>query len=423
MRKLLQAALAALLLTAGIAIAAEIKTLDTTDASNTGSVMGLTNSTAPSAVDDRWRAFQGALGRYIADQASGLTVYSTSSTAYRVTGNDASTALLDGRLLIVEMTPTNKAVSPTLNVNDTGNKRLEKIRGTSLSANEIIEGSRILVSYDKTNDVWLVMAGLASSTAAGYSDPLTTRGDILTRGASETQRVAKGVSGYPVISNGTDTLFARVASPGIANKAIETSKIADGTDGELITWSPAGVASTVTAGTVGQLLRSNGSGAVPVFATISSGFTQAAKQASTSGSSINFTGIPSGVKMVIMNFDGVSVNGSAYWEARLGDSGGVESSGYVGTGARITTSTAAIGSATSGFYINNDAAANTMSGQFICTLTDADTFAWTCSWNVKLNTNIVSWGAGNKTLSAELDRISLTNGGVFDAGSISIIYQ
>jgi hypothetical protein len=423
MKRLLLPSLMVLAMSAIWSFAAEMKDLNTTDASNTNSTFGLEDTTAPSAVADRYQGFQGAVARYYSDVASGLAVGTTSSTAYGVTAANSSTTLLDGQMMIVKMTPTNSAVSPTLNLNSTGAKRLEKTRGTSLSAKEIIEGTRILVTYDKTNDVWLVMAGLASATGAGYSDPLTTRGDILTRGASETQRVAKGISGYPVISNGTDTLFAKVASPGIANKAIETSKIADGTDGELLTWSVAGVASTVTPGTVGQLLRSNGAGAVPVFATISGGFTQAAKQASTSGSSIDFTGIPSGVKMVIMNFDGVSVNGSAYWEARLGDSGGVESSGYVGTGARITTSTAAIGSATSGFYINNDAAANTMSGQFICTLTDADTFAWTCSWNVKLNTNIVSWGAGNKTLSAELDRISLTNGGVFDAGSISIIYQ
>jgi|GEM_PF-3561290 len=271
MKRLLLPSLIVLALAAGWSFAAEIKTLDTTDASNTGSVMGLTNSTAPSAVDDRWRAFQGALGRYIADQASGLTVSSTSSTAYSVTGNDATTALLDGRLLIVEMTPTNSAVSPTLNVNNTGAKELRFDVGTSLAAGAIAAGERIIVSYDSANNIWQVLSGAA--TASGYSDPLTTRGDILTRGASATQRVAIGASGSVAMSNGTDTVFASIVSDSISTGAVEVGKIADGTDGYLLTWSAAGVATTVTAGAATQVLTSNGSGAVPTWQAASAGVT------------------------------------------------------------------------------------------------------------------------------------------------------
>ena len=83
MRKLLQAASAALLLTSAMAIAAEVTDLSTTDANNTGSTLGMTNSTAPSSVDDVYRNFQGAVARYIADMSSGLTVDTQStSTAY-----------------------------------------------------------------------------------------------------------------------------------------------------------------------------------------------------------------------------------------------------------------------------------------------------------------------------------------------------
>jgi hypothetical protein len=51
----------------------------------------------------------------------------------------------------------------------------------------------------------------------------------------------------------------------IADKALAISKLADGTDGELITWDASGVISTVPAGTATQVLTSNGAGAAPTF--------------------------------------------------------------------------------------------------------------------------------------------------------------
>jgi len=45
--------------------------------------------------------------------------------------------------------------------------------------------------------------------------------------------------------------------------------LANGTDGELITWSAAGVATTVGVGTTGQILTSNGVGAAPTFQAVS----------------------------------------------------------------------------------------------------------------------------------------------------------
>ena len=49
------------------------------------------------------------------------------------------------------------------------------------------------------------------------------------------------------------------------------TKLADGTDGELITWDAAGVPTTVAVGTAGQVLTSNGVGAAPTFQAASAG--------------------------------------------------------------------------------------------------------------------------------------------------------
>jgi hypothetical protein len=51
----------------------------------------------------------------------------------------------------------------------------------------------------------------------------------------------------------------------IAAKAVDVAMLADGTDGELITWGADGVATTVPVGTATHVLTSNGAGAAPTF--------------------------------------------------------------------------------------------------------------------------------------------------------------
>jgi hypothetical protein len=51
----------------------------------------------------------------------------------------------------------------------------------------------------------------------------------------------------------------------IADKALAIAKLADGTDGELITWNASGVIAAVAAGSADQVLTSNGAGAAPTF--------------------------------------------------------------------------------------------------------------------------------------------------------------
>jgi hypothetical protein len=59
----------------------------------------------------------------------------------------------------------------------------------------------------------------------------------------------------------------------IADKAIGIAKLADGTDGELITWNASGVIAAVAVGTSGHVLTSGGTGVAPAFAAASKGKT------------------------------------------------------------------------------------------------------------------------------------------------------
>jgi len=63
---------------------------------------------------------------------------------------------------------------------------------------------------------------------------------------------------------------AKIIEADIKDKAVAVSKLKDGTDGELITWNASGVAETVAVGASGHYLKSNGDGAKPSFAAVSS---------------------------------------------------------------------------------------------------------------------------------------------------------
>ena len=332
MKKLLQGSVVALFLTSVIAIAAEVTDLNTTDAQNTNSTFGLEDSTAPSQVADRYQAYQGAVARYIADMSSGLTVDTQSTnTTYKVTANNTTTTLIDGWMLALQITETN-GVSPTLNVNGTGAKALEHEPGSTLSAGAIETNQRILVSYNDTTGTWQVIAGAKRPAGTSYSDPLTTRGDIVTRGASATQRLAKGVCGYVLRSNGLDSVWATVVSTGLDVGAVTKTHLAPGTVGNLITWNESRVAQEVTAGEAGSILTSNGVGQYPTYqAAAAGGCTFVSKSSPSNVASVSLTGLTEYPNyMFILNLvpvdDGVSGhfkisvnNGGAYLGANYND--------------------------------------------------------------------------------------------------------
>lgn len=151
-------------------------------------------------------------------------------------------------------------------------------------------------------------------------------------------------------------------------------------------------------------------------------------QTTTSGTSIDFTGIPSGVKRVSINFVGVSTSGTDALLVQIGDSGGIESTGYLGAGSGIfgTNSTAAT-NYTAGFGIRSTAAANVLHGTLNLMLVDSSTNTWVATGNISAsNDTFVFLTSGSKSLSDVIDRVRITTTGgtnTFDAGSINIQYQ
>ena len=165
-------------------------------------------------------------------------------------------------------------------------------------------------------------------------------------------------------------------------------------------------------------LRGDGAWSTPV------NITSGTAVASTSGTSIDFTGIPATAKRVTVLCSGISKSGTANFLFQLGDSGGVEITGY--TGGTFAASSGAIiyAAPTNGFQTLGDAAGSVLVyGSIVFTNITGNT--WIAS-GLLFGNNYNTQIAGEKTLSATLDRVRVTttNGtDTFDAGTINILYE
>ena len=153
-------------------------------------------------------------------------------------------------------------------------------------------------------------------------------------------------------------------------------------------------------------------------------FTLGTAVASTSGTAINFTGIPSWARRVTVMFNGVSTNGASPIQVQLGDSGGVEITGYA-AGASQSNSTAGIVQVTTGFPILLTTTAAGLNYGAI-TLSSLGNNAWVSNGVVYSSIGVNYTTAGSKTLSDTLTQVRITtfNGtDAFDAGTINVSWE
>jgi hypothetical protein len=151
-------------------------------------------------------------------------------------------------------------------------------------------------------------------------------------------------------------------------------------------------------------------------------------KASTSGTSIDFTGIPSWVKRITVMLSGVSTSGTSLFLVQLGDAGGFEITGYASQANSITTTPAVTATTnTAGFVLGASAlvAASTYSGTTSIVKLDGNSWVYS-SLIIRDGTASSNFGSGSKTLSDTLTQVRITtvNGtDTFDAGTINIMYE
>jgi hypothetical protein len=148
-------------------------------------------------------------------------------------------------------------------------------------------------------------------------------------------------------------------------------------------------------------------------------------RASTSGATIDFTGIPSWAKRITVMFNGVSTNGASLVQVQIG-SGSFSTSGYASVAS--ITSAASVGTTVyTGVLVSNASTmANLRAGHIVFATLGSN--MWVASGIGALTDVNYTWTTGSTcpTLGSALDRVRITtvNGtDTFDAGSINILYE
>lgn len=151
-----------------------------------------------------------------------------------------------------------------------------------------------------------------------------------------------------------------------------------------------------------------------------SGWTVLGPIATTSGTAIDVTGIPTGVTDIEVEFVGVSTAGANSYMVQLGVSGSPVTSGY-----DTASSGGAAAASTAGFVIWSNTAAVAYSG--ILKLTKVDTDTWVSSHAMaRLIAGSTISGGGHAVISGTINMLrlrSVPGTEAFDAGSIYVRYR
>lgn len=144
---------------------------------------------------------------------------------------------------------------------------------------------------------------------------------------------------------------------------------------------------------------------------------------SGSGQYQEFTSISSDVKKITFLYWNLSVSVGAGLFFQIGDSGGFETSGYVGTGYYDYTSGSGYANHSSGWHHPFGSPSHIIHGR--CVIQKAESNLWVAhSVNTFSDLALESGLTGYKSLSGTLDRVRVGwNNGVYDGGKITLITE
>ena len=134
----------------------------------------------------------------------------------------------------------------------------------------------------------------------------------------------------------------------------------------------------------------------------------------------NFTGIPADVRQVTVMFDELSMSGADDLLIQLGDSGGIETSGYISRSVWTNAS-----ESTAGMIIRGQNSADKWTGSMTFTRVHTTNTFIQSHTVIDPDQNEQRVGAGSKTLSGEITQLKVKPSGsnTFDGGSVSITWS
>lgn len=281
------------------------------------------------------------------------------------------------------------------------------VAGTLVASGQIISSGTLNVTGAFQLDATAGASGQALVSAGGSNTP--TWSTLGTMAAQNSTTVA--------ITGGTITGITdlTVADGGTGASSITANSVILGNGTSALSGN------LVAPSTSGNILTSNGTTWTSVAL---NKLTLDTAKASTSGTSIDFTSIPSWVKRITVMFSGVSTNGASAPIVQLGTASSFETSNYFGSAGFGGTSV----NLSSGFLITSTTGdALAAYGSMEINLLDLATNTYSCSSTVGVTGNEIVYSCGGgKALSGTLTRVRITtvNGtDTFDAGLINIMYE
>jgi len=422
------------------------------DSGNATGVMPSWNgSAAPSTLDDAGRALQGAVTREWNWRNYTLTA-GGSADAKTITYSVAPQAYFNGQRFTFIANTTNTG-SATLNVNGLGAKTIRKdVSGTltNLAAGDMASGMFVEVAYNTANDcfVW-VNLGQVNTLLAGKANLAggnTFSGNQTINGFARFGSYGGTFQGVTIANNaGSPTAPAVVFIDFQNENSISVADIfanlnIDGSSVLSFGTTPPGSRSTdrragrmllngsgalgfsgTNYGTPGQVLVSNGSGGTPTWG---SHINLGTAVNTTSGTAIDFTGLPAGIKRLTLSFSQLSTSGTSSVVLRIG-SGSFLATGYLGGGGGFDDTTGQYAfTSTDGFALGSPGAANVRDGTVHIVRTSST--LWSASGVIYSNNQQMISVAGSISFSGDITGVRLTTSGganTFDNGTANILWE
>jgi hypothetical protein len=384
---------------------------------------------APSALDNHQRQAYAFIKELSDKQQSGAYTWlgTGGGTADVITASAAPdiTAYAAGQTFRFIASGAN-TTNVTINIDGLGAKAITKAGAVALAAGDIVSGAVLEIVYDGTRFVLSnsnVLANIA--TAAAARTALTAAAS----GANSDITALTGITGLVKLNKGADVASA-AALPLIADGnyfdvtgTVTVSSMATlgvGTqiklhfdDALILTHNatdlilPGAANITTAAGDEAEFIEyATGDWRCVNYSRASAqGVNYATESKNASGTSFDFT-IPAWAKEIKLCFYNISTTGSNGLRIQLGDSGGIEGSGYLG-GSSVLTGSVSSAAFSSGFDIGLLAASAAVQGHL--TLVNMGGNDWSLSGTLsRSDTGLNTFVSGTKPTSATLTTVRIT---------------
>lgn len=340
--------------------------------------------------------------------SAGSTSYDNSSSA--LTAADVQAAIDELDALIDAITASGLADGNYGDVTVSGAGTVITINSDAVTTAKVIDGA-------------ITAAKLASDavTTAKILDGAVTTAKLNAAAVTTAKIAALAVTAAELAADAVTTakiLNANVTTAKIADDAVTLAKMEHGIAGDILIYGASGVPARLAIGAEDTVLGVSG-GALAYVS--KSDWIYETVQATTSGSTKDFTGIAAGKDEVEIMFDQVSA-GTTDVGVQIGDSTSLKTSGYAGMSGRNGTTTKSITQFLVADLVNAD---DKLSGSVKLSRITGDVWVISGTLGTDSETSNATFAVGGRcgALVSDLNQVRVLTSGTFSNGQVNVRHR